>query len=324
MALNKQFLKKFGIGSRSKYLDDSWYAFTHGLANAKAARSHYETIGRPNYQAPMAGLKAPESTQLARWGTEFLLRLGEELGACGEGELNASDRVALRPSQINNRGKKRIAVVTAIFGQIDRLLPFDSDWAENADFFLFSDQKFENYLGWQPIHANYYNRDPRRRARFIKSHLPTYFSEYEWVLWLDGNILLCVDPSELPSKFGMEEFEFATFKHSTRFNIVSEAAACEVFGKDSLEDIVAHTAAISDHPAFSGQVLFETMVMMLRPGNQAVRHMCGHWWRYMVAGSKRDQLSLPLAVSDAAGLRWRYFPDQNIRTSSEFFWGAHK
>jgi hypothetical protein len=52
--------------------------------------------------------------------------------------------------------------------------------------------------------------------------------------------------------------------------------------------------------------------------------MCAGWWRYMSRGSKRDQLSLPLAIADVADLTWRYFPETRIESSAFFLRIPHQ
>ena len=306
-------------------IDLSWYADVHQLASTKLCRRHFSSVGCKQLLAPNAGLAAADGVHLSQWGVEFLLRRNRKLrlGLPSGAPLNPSDPDVLHPFSLSNPSNKKIAVVSAIFGGYDRLLPIDPKWAAGSDFYLFSDAHYDGLAGWKQVYSNYYHADPRRRARFIKTHLPTYFSDYEWVMWIDANILMCADPVAIFDRYRLDDVDFAAFRHGQRDNIISEAAACLRLRKDDAVSIVRHLKENSGHRAFRKDVLFETMVMFMRPSSPAVRQMCSRWWRYITRGSKRDQLSLPLAIDDVDSLQWSYFPEKQIRTTGLFFLVPH-
>lgn len=296
------------------FVDEAWYSTLHRLNEPAAAVEHYLDTGLRRSWAPCPSLAGDDGTSLTHWGLEYLIRSGVKVGEIGSERLAPDDPRALNPFGIQNQEKKKIAVVTAIFGEFDRLLPADPSWTKNADFFVFTDQLFETHGVWQHVHSNYYNEDPRRRARFVKLHLPTYFSAYDWVFWIDGNILICEDPASVLDHLSPDDFEFATFRHPERKSVISEAAACISFNKEDPKVAADHLREVADHPAFRSPNLFETMVLVLRPTSSAVRSLCARWWRTMMRGSKRDQLSLSLAVSETVGLRLGFVPDDIAMT----------
>ncbi|MEM9043262.1 MAG: glycosyltransferase domain-containing protein [Pseudomonadota bacterium] len=302
---------------RADVLQEDWYADVHGLDCPTDALEHYQRYGACRALAPNPDLADPSGVVLAHWAVEFLVRAGVPIGALGAEELAPDDRKALNPYEIENPNGKKIAVVTAIFGRFDRLMPIDPAWQENADFFAFSDSSIEMPTEWKLVHGVYYNEDPRRRARFAKLHLPTFFSGYDWVVWIDGNILLCEDPKTILEHLNPDSFDFITFKHPDRSSIVAEAAACITFNKEDGLVLASHLKQHQDHPAFRDENLYETMVLFLRPSSSHVQDMCAKWWRSIMRGSKRDQLSLPLAIADTQGLRVGHLPDSIAR--SPFF-----
>jgi len=310
------------VKSKSPYLDLEWYAAAHALARPLEAVRHYSKHGLTRALAPCAAMAAADGSALAPWAAEYFVRIGVPLGAPGEKKLSPDDPSALRPFSIKNTGRKRIAVVSAIFGGFDRLLPVDPAWTNQADFYLFSDRRFETYWSWQAVQPNYHNADPRRSARFVKLHLPTYFADYEWVIWVDGSVLFCVEPSAVLDAIDAENLDFATFQHPDRKGLVSEAAACIRFKKEEPMVLVEHLGRLQHHPAFRTGALYETMAMALRPGAPAVRTLSNAWWRMMAQGSKRDQLSLPLAIAEAEGLRVGHLPD-DINRSTLFARSTH-
>ena len=86
--------------------------------------------------------------------------------------------------------------------------------------------------------------------------------------------------------------------------------------------LAQHLQSIRGHDAFRSNALFETMVIALRPRAAAVRKMCAAWWRIMMAGSRRDQLALPLAISETPDLRVGTIPG-SIETTPFFARAQH-
>ncbi|MEO0426576.1 MAG: glycosyltransferase domain-containing protein [Pseudomonadota bacterium] len=301
--------------SKSPYVDLDWYSAAHELAGPVDAVRHYSKHGMSKALAPCAAMAGADGIRLAPWAAEYFVRIGVPLGAPGEKKLSPDDQSALRAFSIRNTARKRIAVVTANFGGFDRLLPVEGSWSHEADFFVFSDRRFEEQWLWQLVQPNYHNADPRRSARFVKLHLPTYFADYEWVIWVDGSVLFCASPAEVLAAIDAENLDFATFRHPDRQGVVSEAAACIRFKKEEPMVLVEHLSRLQHHKAFRAPALYETMVMALRPGAPAVRELSTNWWRMMMQGSKRDQLSLPLAIAETPGLRVGHLPDDMPRST---------
>ncbi len=314
---------EFFAASASSHLDREWYAQVNGLPSAKDALSHYKSDGVKFALAPFKELAAEDGKTLSMWGIEYLVRMGFPLGDTGDQPLRPDDRRALDPFSLTNSNKKRIAVVTAIFGQFDSLVPIDPAWKETADFFVFSDRAYDATGGWQQVHAPFHHADTRRKARFTKLNLPAFFSDYEWVIWIDGNIMMCHGPEDILNSLDPESFDFATFRHPDRQGLMAEAAKCVQLAKDDLRTMALHLSQNQSHPAFRDTDLYETMVMVLRPSSSKVRQMCNSWWRMLARGSKRDQVSLPLAIAETPDLRVKHLPG-DMRSSAYFARTRHR
>ena len=319
---NKDFKNPKTEAHALNHINEIWYAEIHGLKDPKEASIHFLEHGLPLGYAPSPDFSDPTG-KLLDWGCEYFARLGLPIGQKSTEYLIPGDPIGIKPFSIKNEEKKPLAVVTANFGSYDRLLPVNSEWEKSADFFLVSDRKFDNPGVWQHTHANYYHPDPRRRARFVKTHLPTYFGAYERVMWVDGNILLCRDPVEILKDYDVWKHDFVTFRHWQRTSLLQEAVACAQLGKENPANLGAHLGSVSSHPAFGKRNVFATMVMMVNPKSEEVQKMTSAWWRYIMNGSKRDQLSLPLAVDDVPKLDWNVFPEQSIELSSNFVRPKH-
>lgn len=309
--------------SIATHLDRGWYAQANGLDVSADALNHYREEGIKWALAPFPELAGKNGRTLSTWGVEYLVRMGLPVGDFGENALTPGDPCALDPFKITNPGAKRIAVVTAIFGQFDALIPIDETWRANADFFVVSDRNYEATSGWQKVHAPFHHEDPRRKARFVKLHLPTFFSAYDWVIWVDGNVMMCRNPEGIIEALDPDTFDFATYAHPERSGLLLEAAKCVQLGKDDFRIMAGHLQDNHAHPAFLDEGLYETMVMVLRPSSDAVRKMCAIWWRMLSRGSKRDQMSLPMAIADTPDLRVKALP-HTINLTSDFARTRHR
>lgn len=303
-------------------LDEDWYKETHKLDSADSCLKHYLEQGRTHAFAPNAALAGEDGVSLSNWGLEYLARCGVKIGDASQQVLSAGDSRAIDPFKITNSKKKKIAVVTAIFGNYDVLMPVDAAWKTKADFFVFSDRFFEASDHWQHVHSPYHHVDPRRKARFVKLNLPVFFEDYEWVMWVDGNVLICCDPETVISRVSDKPFDFATFTHSDRTSIMAEAAACVYLGKENVKELAEHfdRLGIIDRAPKTG--LLETMAMVLRPASPSVKQLFTAWWGLLIKGSKRDQLSLPIAMAAVPDVMFSPFPE-TINKSGVFFRAEH-
>ncbi len=303
-------------------LEPEWYAQTHGLSNGKDCLNHYLSEGRKKAFAPCRWLATEDQKTLSHWGLEYLARCGLQLGDTSEECLRPGDDRAIDPFNIANPNGKKIAVVTANYGGYDRLLPVDNVWAEKSDFFVFSDNYFNSSPSWTHVHSPFHHIDPRRKARFIKLNLPLFFQKYEWVVWIDGNVLLCREPESIIADTSNAPFDFATFIHPNRSSVISEAAACVQFGKENVRGLAEHLARIGISSKTANNNLYETMVLVVQPSSPAVQTLFMRWSGYVSRGSKRDQISLPLALSEVPEIKFAPLL-KDIKTSGDFFRTKH-
>ena len=284
---------------------------------------HFEAYGSAQCLALNPDMAGPDGKTLAPWATELLLRMSYQVGARGGSDLDPGDARADFAFSITPSKGCSIAVVSAIFGGIDRLLPAHDAWREVADFYLFTDRDFADAIGWRQIHANFFHENSRRRARFFKVHLPLYFSAYDWVIWLDGNVTFCVSPDRIVKMAEDRALEFASFYHPIRTNLFSEAAACARSGKDDARVLAKQLATYGDNEVARSIPLFETNVMVLRPNSLPVKHMMGRWWRELLNGSLRGQVSLGVALAGTPDLKWGQLAESNVRDGPYFVMTRH-
>jgi hypothetical protein len=267
-------------------LDAGWYATAHGLPTPRAARRHYLDTGRHKGLAPAPALAGADGRRLGPAGAERLLRAGAEAGLRATGLLAPDDAQARQAMALANPRGVSLAVVTANFGGIAPLLPADPAWGARADFLLFTDRVFPACGPWQAVHANYHSIDPFWRARFVKTHLSLYLARYEAALWVDGDVLICRDPSD-------------------------------ILAPGTLSD-----AAIAGFAADGPGAALDPRIFRLRPGAATSRSFGAAWWREMMArpdatGSETEAAALTAAL-EGAGIAPQRLPGGPLARSPDF------
>ncbi len=300
-----------------RHLDKNWYADLHKVSDPINLEKHFIEYGLPRGYAPSPEFSNSEG-MLTTWGSEYFARLGVPVGQAPADVLPPDDCEATRPFSVVNEKRKPLAVVSTSFGDENRLLPVIGEWAQTTDFLLLTDRKFDSPGCWQYLHANYFHVNSRRRAAFFKTHLPTYFEEYERVLWVDGDVLICRDPHRTLLEYGVWGHDFATFPHRPQGNPMAEAATYVRLGKEDPRRMGVHLGEFRGHPAFEKLNTVDTAVMMINPRSEAARKLSATWWTHIMRGSKRDELSLPLAIHDTPDISWDVFPEESFETSSSF------
>lgn len=201
-----------------------------------------------------------------------------------------------------------VAFVTASAGRYDT-----PKWHEHllptADYLLFSDTIKQHPL-YEVRPFPYYNIDPTRMARFIKTHPRTVAPGYKVVVWIDGNIVIRGDLREEIDSFRRSGCAIGAISHPLRNSIYDEADACRLLGKDEPTLIERQLARYRAH-AFHSQYLIESNVMMFSLDHPQLTEALSFWWGEIEQGSRRDQLSLPFAI-EQSGVEWHRLTELGV------------
>lgn len=151
-----------------------------------------------------AATRAEEwSEAVERWRL-VLTNAGDQLAVAGRAKLNIS--IASRLSSIasykrhiaeyhaakrafEQNDSKRIAVYTAIAGSYDSIkLPERMD--PRFDYILFTDKPAPSTGVWEIRPITYFQKDPTRAARFVKTHPHLLLPGFDIAVWIDSNIMI--------------------------------------------------------------------------------------------------------------------------------------
>lgn len=190
----------------------------------------------------------------------------------------------------------RIVVYTAVAGGYDQLAGLTTAYPD-VDFVVFRDDA-EKVAGWTPRPFNFFHKDPTRMARFVKLHPHLYFSDYDVSVWIDANIIVKGDLRELIQKLADDDVA-GIFHHPLRNCVYVEGKECIKRSKDNSDAIERQLEKYKSegYPVAAG--LWETNVVVRRHNDARCKALMKEWWKEIEAGSRRDQLSLPVAAMRA-------------------------
>lgn len=190
---------------------------------------------------------------------------------------------------------RSFAVYTTVLNDYSRVLPPPNSLLEVADFFLLTDSDLEvpgwNRLSIQPSHT-----DPRRAAKLYKLLPHIILEDYDFSLWLDGNIELLENGDSLIKEFAAADDAICLFHHRSRNCLYDEAVECKKWNKDDPKTIDAQIERykMAGHPVGAG--LYMGGLLLRRHTDPQCKAAMQLWWTELLNGSVRDQLALPLVL----------------------------
>lgn len=192
----------------------------------------------------------------------------------------------------------KITVVTATIGERRSKLLTPAIVADGVDYVAFSDKPISHPV-WEIRQVARSHDDSVRDAKRYKVLLRDYVDS-EYSIWCDRHCRLTGNPRELVEKY-LDDADLALVKHWRR-DVYHEAKACRQKGKDDLEVIERQVERLraEGFPTNSG-LYYGGCVIRRNAGTEAFDRL---WWDLINSGSRRDQISLPVAVV-RAGVRLR-------------------
>lgn len=210
-------------------------------------------------------------------------------------QLGILGRAAAYRRQTTRSSGERIVVYTAVSGGYD-VLRDPKHVLPNCDYIAFADRPLDCKV-WQVQPFNYHEEDVARAARFMKLHPHLYFPDHKISIWIDANISLEGDPQPFIDCLG-EDGVMALFPHPHRNCVYVEGRECIKRSKDGAELIEQQLAEYKAR-AFPEDVgLWETGVLVRRHLDPKCKQLMTAWWKELFLGSRRDQISLPVAIHD--------------------------
>jgi hypothetical protein len=202
----------------------------------------------------------------------------------------------------------KIAIYTSIFGGYDDLID-DQYQMDGVDYICFTDRDLESET-WKVIKSTPIYNDPNRNAKKYKILPHRYLKDYDYSIWIDGNIKVISDIRAL-----CNGDSYKVYDHMQVFDkrncIYDEAQAILNFGKINSErtpergiknwkdnpKLIADqmNRYISEgYPKNNG--LATNPIIVRNHNDSDVIAVMEDWWSEIKYNSKRDQLSFNYIV----------------------------
>lgn len=157
---------------------------------------------------------------------------------------------------------------------------------------IFSDRD-PGLVGWEFRELPKIFSDPRRASRLPKLIPHIFMPDAAYSLYLDGNISLRVPLQRLIDEW-LRDADIALFKHDKRNCVFDEARECVRLKLDDEQVIERQMARYAKLPKNAG--LYHCGIILRRHTIDVMR-LGEAWFAEYCAGSVRDQLALPFALS---------------------------
>lgn len=189
---------------------------------------------------------------------------------------------------------KRIAAYSCIIGRYDEIIePINVE--KDIDYILFTDLDISPDSVWRKIDVTqfpeYKKFSPVQMNRKIKILPELFLKEYDYSIYLDGNIEIVTGLAQLISDMG--NCSFGLHYHNTRDCIYEEKVAIEYYKKADTV-LVNEQLTKYENEGFPHHFgLFENSILIRAHLDSQVSNLMKDWWKEYQMYPTRDQLSLP-------------------------------
>ena len=197
----------------------------------------------------------------------------------------------------------RRVVYTVLMGGYESLVEQPLGGVQGTDLICFTDSVHLTSGTWhvrrvEPV----FPADPNRSSRRPKILAHEYLADYDESLYIDNTVLLTAPADVVFDQLLSATSPMALVRHSERASLREEFAKVVENGLDA-EWIV--TEQLADYERTASQVLDGPTlwggILARRHNEPSIRNAMQTWWEHVLRYSRRDQLSLPVAL-EAAGL----------------------
>jgi len=200
------------------------------------------------------------------------------------------------PQIKTNYMNERVAVYTALFGEIDSIIePLVVD--ANCDYYIITDHDVPGDSIWKKKNVDMsvvdgYNN--RQKNRYFKMHAHELFPEYVYRIYLDSNIYIYGQLSDL-IKYVNPESGIGIHNMPNRGNVYEEIFARSLIDPRDA-DVLERQKNDYRRAGFSSEEgMFECNVIITKAGETSSKIM-NRWWEEYKKYPARDQTSFPFAL----------------------------
>jgi len=210
---------------------------------------------------------------------------------------------------------KKAVIYTCVTGGYDPIIT-PSAVSEYFDYVFFSDRPETDGV-WDVRPVGHFEEDGHFTNRWYKMHAAELFPEYEYSVWLDGNIgIRGHDFYERILALMNENVPFAGICHPDRDDIYEEAGRILANRRDSFSNLARAVSFLRRQKFPRHWGLLEANVILRKHSDGNVAGTDLMWWDMVNRYSRRDQMSQTYCLWKR-GIPVAYIlpPGQNARNS---------
>lgn len=224
--------------------------------------------------------------------------------------------------------KVKIAVYSCILGKYDDIHePLYK--SENVDYYMFTDQTIKNKnTEWIIIDVNtlglvgnnvYINR-------YIKFHPNDFFPDYDYSIYIDGNISIISDIEDICKSMKNSNKFLGLHRHNQRDCIYVEADAINHLSRfNGIVDLVKKQIRNYKKEGFPNHYgLFENSIIVREHNNSQCIKLMNDWWNEYKKYPTRDQLSLPYIIRKNDCMAMIFILGNDLKKSKYFKYFLHR
>ena len=187
--------------------------------------------------------------------------------------------------------KAKVVIYTAISNGFDDLIQHNYI-SKDFDYICYTDTKIKNPGIWEIRQLKDRNLGSNRNAKYYKLFANKLFPNYEYSIWIDGNINILDNTLEQRIyELIKEKALISANKHFSRNCIYNEALVCLIDLIDEEKKIFNQISYMKKNGFPRNQGLFEMNIIFRVHNNTIIIQAMNDWWSIINKYSKRDQLS---------------------------------
>ncbi|WP_420550171.1 glycosyltransferase domain-containing protein [Litorivicinus lipolyticus] len=212
-------------------------------------------------------------------------------------------------------------VYSAVFGGYDSVSPIAEVHAGTIDsFILFTDDVDLSIEGWDIVYVGYKGLSPAELNRAYKLNPGRFFPNAHTTVYVDGNIGVTIAGISLILNFFSDNrLDFLNMSHFARDSIFDEAEILLRSHRVNPFRLLREIYRSYRNIGKSGIKMGENNILVRN--ELAMEKIGDTWWRMYKIGSGRDQISLPVVLSQV-NLSFGCFP-MNVREIDGFTYKEH-
>lgn len=194
----------------------------------------------------------------------------------------------------------KLCVFTTLFGRYEPLNEQPVAARSTLPFICLTDDPELESQSWQVRRVEpLFGMDPIRSQRDVKIRPYAQLAEFDGSLYIDNSVILSAPPEDIWARY-IGAAGFSVPRHSFRDTVMDEFLVVAHNGIDDSNRVfeqlnhysIVHPAALAERPLWSA-------VLLRDHRNAQVRQLSEIWAAHVLRYSRRDQLSLNVALHEA-------------------------